>query len=65
MLTLAALFLATLDSRALAALLGAILAGLLGLSSIVGWRFVLALTLAGVGALTLTTLRPAFFSGAE
>ncbi len=53
---------ASLGQRALAALLGALLAGLLALIPILGWLFVLALLLAGVGALTLRVLRPAFFA---
>lgn len=52
----------TLGERAMAAGIGALLAGLIGLIPILGWIFVLALTLAGVGALTLHLFRPAFFT---
>ncbi len=47
--------------RALAALLGAVLASLVAMIPFAGWLFVLALTLAGLGALTARLLRPAFF----
>jgi hypothetical protein len=50
--------------RSLAAATGAVAAGLLGLVPVLGWLFVLALTLAGLGAITLHTLRPRFFGGA-
>jgi hypothetical protein len=52
----------TLGRRALAALIGAGLAGLLALIPLAGWLFVLALVLAGVGAITLRVFRPAFFA---
>ncbi len=50
--------------RALAAATGTVVAGLLGLVPVLGWLFLLALTLAGLGAITLHTLRPRFFVGA-
>lgn len=50
-----------IGQRALAALLGALLAGLIALIPLLGWLFVLALALAGAGALTLRMFRPAFF----
>jgi hypothetical protein len=52
----------TLGARALAALVGATLAGLIALIPLAGWLFVLALVLAGVGAITLRMFRPAFFA---
>ncbi len=51
----------SLGARMLAALIGAGLAGLLALIPLAGWLFVLALVLAGVGAITLRVFRPAFF----
>jgi hypothetical protein len=48
--------------RIVAAFLGAGLAGLIALVPFVGWLFVLALTLAGLGALTARLVRPAFFT---
>lgn len=53
---------ATFGARAIAAGVGALVAGLVALIPLLGWLFVLALTLAGVGALTLRQLRPAFFA---
>ncbi len=44
--------------RALAGGLGAIIAGLLALIPLLGWLFVLALTLAGAGAMAWRTLAP-------
>ena len=52
----------TLGRRALAALIGAAVAGLIALIPFLGWLFVLALVLAGVGAITLRAFRPAFFA---
>ena len=54
---------ASLGQRVLAALTGAVLAGVLALIPLLGWLFVLALVLAGIGAITLRLLRPAFFAG--
>lgn len=48
--------------RLMAALLGAVLASLIALVPFAGWLFVLALVLAGTGALTARWLRPAFFA---
>lgn len=53
---------ASLGARALAAGAGALVAGFVALVPLIGWLFVLALTLAGVGALTLRVLRPSFFA---
>ena len=47
--------------RAVAAALGAVVAALLGLVPFLGWLFVLALTLAGIGAAVMYLLRPRFF----
>ena len=52
---------ASIGMRALAAGVGAVVVGLLALIPFLGWLFVLILMLAGVGAITLKTLRPAFF----
>ena len=51
----------SIGARAAAAGLGALVAGLIGLIPLLGWLFILALVLAGVGAITLRVLRPAFF----
>jgi len=51
-----------LAARALAAGVGALLAALIALIPILGWLFVLAATLAGVGALTMHLVRPRFFA---
>jgi hypothetical protein len=58
---------ATLGERALSAAAGALLAGLIALIPWIGWLFVLAAVLAGLGALTTMVFRPAFFadSGGE
>lgn len=53
---------ASLRQRAAAAFVGALVVGLLALIPLLGWIFVMALSLAGVGAITLKTLRPAFFA---
>lgn len=50
------------SDRAIAGALGAAVACLLALIPFVGWLFVLALTLAGVGAAVLHLLRPRFFA---
>ncbi len=52
----------TLGARVLAAFTGALAAGLIALIPILGWLFVLAVALAGAGALVLAMLRPAFFA---
>lgn len=52
----------TLGQRAMAAFAGALVAGLIALIPILGWLFVLALSLAGAGALVHAMLRPAFFA---
>lgn len=50
-----------ISTRALAAGLGAVVTGIIALVPFLGWLFVLILMLAGVGAITLKSLRPAFF----
>ncbi len=50
-----------LVERVVAAFIGALVAGIIGLIPFLGWIFVLALTLAGVGAISIRLLRPAFF----
>ena len=52
----------SLGQRAAAAFAGALVAGLIALIPILGWLFVLALSLAGAGALVHAMLRPAFFA---
>ena len=47
--------------RALAAGVGALAAGLVGLIPLLGWIFVIVLTLAGIGAWVLRLFRPQFF----
>ena len=44
-----------------AAGVGALVAGIIGLIPLLGWIFVLALVLSGIGAITLRVIRPAFF----
>ncbi len=51
----------SLAQRVIAAVVGALAAGLIGLVPLFGWIFVLALTLAGVGAISVRLFRPAFF----
>lgn len=48
--------------RALAAGVGALVAGILGLIPFLGWLFVLALVLTGIGAILIRWCRPVFFS---
>ncbi|HHS88733.1 MAG TPA: hypothetical protein ENJ26_00010 [Rhodobacteraceae bacterium] len=50
-----------LVERVVAAFIGALVAGVIGLIPFFGWIFVLALTLAGVGAISVRLFRPAFF----
>ncbi len=52
----------SIGDRALAAGIGALVAGVIGLIPFLGWLFVLALVLAGVGAITMRVIRPAFFA---
>lgn len=47
--------------KVIAAAVGAVAAGLIALIPLLGWLVVLALTLAGLGAITDRLLRPAFF----
>jgi len=49
------------NDRALAAGVGALAVALIGLIPFLGWLFVLAVVLVGVGALTALLFRPAFF----
>ncbi|SHH65996.1 hypothetical protein [Marivita hallyeonensis] len=51
-----------IGDRALAAGVGALSAGIIGLVPFFGWLFVLALVLAGIGAITLRVIRPVFFA---
>lgn len=52
----------SIRDRALAAFLGALTAGIIGLVPFLGWLFVLALVLTGIGAITVRAVRPAFFA---
>ena len=52
----------SIADRALAAAIGAFAAGVIGLIPFLGWLFVLALVLSGVGAITLRIVRPVFFA---
>nr|MDJ0859021.1 hypothetical protein [Dinoroseobacter sp.] len=52
----------TLSDRAVAAGIGALSAGIIALIPFLGWLFVLALALSGIGAITLRVIRPVFFS---
>lgn len=54
----------SLGERAVAAGVGALLTGLIVLIPFLGWLFMIALTLAGVGALAVRIFRPAFFAAA-
>ena len=54
----------SIGQRALAAGVGALAAGIIGLIPILGWIFVLVLVLTGIGAITLRVIRPAFFADA-
>ncbi len=51
-----------LQARALAAAAGALMAGLIAVIPFIGWLFVLALILAGSGAITAMVFQPAFFA---
>ena len=51
----------SIGERAVAAGVGALLAGIIALIPFLGWLFVLALVLSGVGAITLRLFRPQFF----
>lgn len=52
----------SIGDRALAAAVGALSAGIIGLIPFLGWLFVLALVLAGIGAITRRVIRPTFFA---
>lgn len=52
----------SLGLRILAAFAGVLVAALIALVPFVGWLFVLALTLAGLGALILNLFRPSFYA---
>ncbi len=51
----------SISSRMAAACVGALAAGLIGLIPFLGWLFVLALVLSGIGAIATRLFRPAFF----
>ena len=51
-----------ISDRAVAAGVGALTAGIVGLIPFLGWLFVLALVLSGIGAITLRVIRPVFFA---
>lgn len=53
-----------LVERVVAAFIGALIVGLIGLIPVLGWIFVFALTLAGAGAITMRMFRPTFFAPA-
>ena len=53
-----------IGSKAVAAGVGALAAGLIGLIPFFGWLFVLALALTGVGAITAWLFEPKFFASA-
>lgn len=55
----------SIGDRAQAAGIGALAAGVIGLVPFVGWLFVLAVVLTGVGAITLRLVRPVFFAEVE
>lgn len=52
----------TFQQRALAAATGALVVALLGLIPFLGWLFVLAIVLTGIGAITTRMFRPMFFA---
>jgi hypothetical protein len=54
----------SLGDRALAAGVGSLLTGLIVLIPFLGWLFMIALTLAGIGAITVRVFRPTFFTAA-
>ncbi len=54
-----------IGSRALAAGVGALVVGLIALIPFIGWLFVLAVSLAGVGSIAIWLFRPKFFASAE
>ncbi len=51
----------SIGDRAMAAGVGALTAGIIGLIPFLGWLFVLALVLSGIGAITVRVIRPVFF----
>ncbi len=53
---------ANFGSKAIPALIGATVAALIALVPLLGWLFILTLVLMGVGAMTVSILRPVFFS---
>jgi len=52
----------SLAARAVAALIGALSAAIIALAPFIGWLFVLAMTLGGIGALLNHLFRPRFFA---
>jgi len=53
----------TLAARGMAALIGALSVAIIALAPLVGWLFVMALTLSGVGVLIHHLFKPRFFAG--
>lgn len=51
-----------IGDRALAGAVGALAVGLIGLVPFLGWLFVLAVSLTGIGAIAMRLFRPAFFA---
>lgn len=54
----------SIGSRGIAAGAGALAAAVIGLIPFLGWLFAIALALAGIGAITLNSIRPVFFADA-
>ncbi len=52
----------SIGDRAMAAGVGALAAGIIGMIPFLGWLFVLALVLSGIGAITMRVFRPVFFA---
>ncbi len=52
----------SLQDRVIAAGAGALAAGIIGLIPFIGWLFVMALVLAGLGAITIRVFQPEFFT---
>ena len=51
----------SIGERALAAGIGALVAGIIALIPLLGWLFLLALVFSGIGAITMRLFRPGFF----
>jgi len=52
----------SIGDRAMAAGVGALAAGIIGLIPFLGWLFILVLVLSGIGAITVRVIRPVFFA---